>query len=174
MQYVIEDQSLPLGHQNGLSLDVNTRSISGSTLLHFASLNGSLVNSQYLLDNRANPNVRNNFGETPLHWATRGGHLHVVSLLATAGTDVHEEDNDGNTAVHWAAEYDYPHIISFLAEKGADLSASNLDDETPLDLALDNECHAAKTAIKLLTNPPDLSKRAHSYPRYFSHRIRSL
>lgn len=111
----------------------------GSTLLHFAALEGNLGNCKYLLKIGVPINRMNKYGETALHWAAKSGWIHVVSYLLEKGAVPDQCDSDKNTALHWAAEYNHPHLVSILIENGCSIYDRNNEGHTPISLAVLNE-----------------------------------
>ncbi|PTU22739.1 hypothetical protein P175DRAFT_0499286 [Aspergillus ochraceoroseus IBT 24754] len=63
----------------------NTRSVTGQTLLHFASSLGLTRFVAGLLARGANPDVQDSTGNTPMHHAALNGHAHIVHRLRLAG-----------------------------------------------------------------------------------------
>ena len=59
-------------------VDLEARSSSGMTLLHWAARNSHLPVVQYLCEQGANKEARTEYNTTPLHWAASRGHLAVV------------------------------------------------------------------------------------------------
>ncbi|VDI81918.1 Hypothetical predicted protein [Mytilus galloprovincialis] len=71
------------------TVNVNTRDIYGSILLHFAAYNNFIEQIELLLKNGANINVRDNLQERPLDTARRHKSLSCIALLKAA--DVTEQ-----------------------------------------------------------------------------------
>lgn len=129
----------------------------GSTLLHFAALEGNLGNCKYLLGRGVPVNRMNKYGETALHWAVKSGWIHVVSYLLEKGAVPNQCDADNNTQLHWAAEYNHPHLVSILVENGSSIYDCNAEGHTPLTLAVLNESLHVVKAINTLV--PGTKKR---------------
>ncbi len=57
----------------------------GNTPLHYTARQGSVANTQLLLEKGANPNAQNNLGYTPIFEAALNGHANIIQLLIAAG-----------------------------------------------------------------------------------------
>jgi ankyrin repeat protein len=78
--------------------DVNERSLSGATPLHWAAKGGHLDTAGVLLRNGADINARENTTKyTPLHSAALEGQVEMVRFLAANGADLRLTDRNGYT-----------------------------------------------------------------------------
>lgn len=68
--------------------DVHACNENGTTLLHYATMQGRDDIVQLLLSKGANPNIGNNRGTTPLHKAPQRGELKCLQVLLQAGADI--------------------------------------------------------------------------------------
>ena len=66
--------------------DVNSKTDYGATALSFAADRGHVEIVQYLISQKANPNVKDRFyGATPMDWASSHGHYEIMKVLVKGG-----------------------------------------------------------------------------------------
>lgn len=94
-----------------LSLDINTRSLHGSTPLIIATGAGRFDAVRMLLDHGANASTSDYAGLTPLHWAVNRNRPRIVRMLLEHGADPLAESADGHDAV----------LIAHMSLEGVDL-----------------------------------------------------
>ena len=102
--------------------DINARSLSGSTPLHWASGSHYLKDSsvlQLLLEHGTDINAQTHAGRTPLHLASFNGALEVVRLLLEHGADVEVKNESGMTALQEAADRGRDEVVELLRVHGA-------------------------------------------------------
>lgn len=151
--------------------DVNTKSQSDITALHWAVANGHkdivelllqkgadvnakpqpplLLASQrgrkdvaeLLIDKGADINVKTGNGQMPIHFLARDGYTDMVELLITKGADVNVKDKWLWTPLHYACWRNHKETVELLLVKGADINAKEEDGKTPLKVA-EEEGHA--------------------------------
>ena len=132
--------------------NLNERTVSGDTALHYAAGNGDKQIVELLLAKGADVNAKNVNGNTPGHFALGGHHKAVLDLLIAkgaklssihfavyqgdsakvrslidGGTDIDTRDPYGATALHYAARRGNKEIVDFLLDKGADVNAKDED-----------------------------------------------
>jgi ankyrin repeat protein len=84
------------------------------TILHYATLLGSISITRSLLDNGANPNLKDKEGCLPIHYAAHCGSGKKIALLLDHNADPNAKDNKGYTPLMWAV-----HTILFeMGRKG--------------------------------------------------------
>ena len=83
--------------------------------------------AQYLLAQKADPNVLNDKGENALHKVSRNTSNLIMYLLIRAGICINQQDNDGNTPVLDAARCRSFYLMRCLIENGADMTIPNKD-----------------------------------------------
>ena len=72
-----------------LGADLNMRTVSGDTALHWAASKGGADVARVLVrEFGADVNSKQNDGWTPLHWAASEGHTDVIIVLSEYGADV--------------------------------------------------------------------------------------
>ena len=106
--------------------DVNVRTPSGETPLHFLSYDFALNHgrnvsqlhnvSRFLIEHGADVNARSKNLSTPLHIAAQCWKIEVVRVLLEYGASVDAENSGGNTPFQVARD---PDIIKLLSEHGA-------------------------------------------------------
>lgn len=100
---------LAWGKRSNLSqLNLNAKTIYGTTSLHFAAESGSVALARFVVKKMGlNLNdlidCKNDFGETPLHYAILNGRKKMVCyLIEELGSDPNIVDNDGDIAIDYA------------------------------------------------------------------------
>jgi ankyrin repeat protein len=116
--------------------NVNAKTKSGETPLHYAALHGFKDVVSLLVAARADVNAKSGDGETPLHLAAQYGDKDVVKLLMTSKIDVNAKDSDSQTALHDAAITGHKDVVELLVANRADVNAKDKNGETPLDCAV--------------------------------------
>ena len=109
----------------------------GRTLLHYAALNGDLVDTRRLLAGGANSSSADDNGWTPLHCAAQEGHCDIARVLLMAGAAVDAQDSHGNTPLFRAVfnSKGRGDFIQLLREHGADPFRQNRHGVSPVSLA---------------------------------------
>jgi len=132
--------------------DVNHKSLSGKTPLHYAAMRGSAEMINFLISNGAKVNAADNMGVLPIHDAAQGvkkgrGNNSALNALISHGSDINKKDSNGDTplhyAVHWTPYIDsledgkdqMPETVLTLLNNGADINIRNSNNKTPLDIA---------------------------------------
>lgn len=69
------------------------------------------------------------------------GKIEEAKSYFSTKSDINEQDEDGNTVLHIAALTNNEDLISFLIIKGADTEIKNFQSQTPLIIAIDNDCY---------------------------------
>ena len=119
-------------------LNVNAKSVSGSTPLHFACRGGHFKAAEALIAAGADLIAKTSTGSTPLHSASSGGLLKVARAMIAAGADVNAKTSTGSTPLHSACKNGNLKIAEALIEAGADVNAKNSAGWTPLHFACFN------------------------------------
>lgn len=110
------------------------------TALHLSASEGHEGLARLLLDRRVRLEDRDAKGWTALHWASSEGHAGVVGLLLARGADANARENEYRmTPLHLAAEGGFGEVAELLVIRGAQVNPTTVDDETPLDLALQQD-----------------------------------
>lgn len=68
--------------------DVHAANENGTTLLHYAAMQGRSDIIELLISKGANPNIGNNRNTVPLHKAVQRGELECAKVLIHSGADV--------------------------------------------------------------------------------------
>ena len=77
--------------------DVNAKTNSGQTPLHWASSMNELEIAKLLIDRGADVKAKDNWGDTPLHRASRYNRIEIVGLLLEKGADMGAKNRWENT-----------------------------------------------------------------------------
>ena len=118
----------------------------GRTPLHFACISGNIEIVKMLLDHpKININIKDDNEWVPLQYAVYHGNTEIVSLLLDKdGIDVNAKSNDGNNLLHLACMSDTKETVECILNSPSiietiDPNAKGLNDETPLQIALENQ-----------------------------------
>ena len=101
-----------------LADEVGTKSIYGSSPLHFAVVGGNMNTIEFLVEHGADVNDTNDYLETPLHWACKDGSPEIIRYLLQQQADPNVEDSEQNTPLHWAADSNNRAAAQMLLEQG--------------------------------------------------------
>ena len=107
-------------------VDVNERSVDGTTALHWAAHYGDLQLSVALLDAGADPDRANDYGATPMSVAALEGDDEIIAALLAAGADVESANTEGQTALMAVARTGRVATAELLLDAGADVNATEL------------------------------------------------
>lgn len=100
---------------------VNSRDITtGTSALHIVVERRDTVWLNFLLQNRANPNLRDNRGVTPIELATSLRYIEAIEVLADAGANLDETNSTGETPLILAVHLGDTDLVKALLAKGAD------------------------------------------------------
>ena len=94
--------------------DVNSPDNYGNAPLDYASENGQVEMTKFLLFEGAYVNAINDDGQTPLHFASGYGHVEVVKVLLASGANVNAKNNDGDTPLHLASKNGHMELVNLL------------------------------------------------------------
>jgi hypothetical protein len=105
------------------------------TLLHAASVGGSVDIAEWLLARGGDANSRDDNRETPLHLAVKNGQIKFVRMLLRHSIIVDARNKDNYTSLHLASEGGHFNIARLLLQHGANVGLQGLRCHTPLHLA---------------------------------------
>ena len=88
--------------------------------LVFAALSGSIVEVEWMLYKRRDPNLLDSRGRAALLMASSAGYVEIVRLLLEAGANKEAADDDGRTALLTASCAGHVNIVRILLAAGAD------------------------------------------------------
>jgi len=131
------------------AIDIELKSPTGETALHYASKMGHVEVVKYLLEKGANANPKGWMSKTPLHYASSGGYKNIIELLLAHNADLTAKMEYGITPLHLAAEKSQLEATQFLLSKGANINAKMNNLRTPLHEAVAN---GKIDIVKLLLN----------------------
>ena len=115
--------------------DVNVKSGTGVTLLHYVAHNVSDEKAEFfakiLLSHDANLNVQDDYGFTPLHIAAQKNKSELIKFFLDNNADVNLRGNFGSSVLHWAVLSCNISIVELLIKSGADPNAKDRNGQTP-------------------------------------------
>eukprot|EP01127_Copromyxa_protea_P021179 TRINITY_DN7211_c0_g1_i1.p1 TRINITY_DN7211_c0_g1~~TRINITY_DN7211_c0_g1_i1.p1 ORF type:complete len:2010 (-),score=408.32 TRINITY_DN7211_c0_g1_i1:46-6075(-) len=82
--------------------NIHAANENGTTLMHYACMQGNAEILSLLLSRGANPNASNNRATTPIHKAAQRGEMECLELLVKANANVNYQDEEGITPLHRA------------------------------------------------------------------------
>jgi predicted RNA-binding Zn-ribbon protein involved in translation (DUF1610 family) len=96
----------------------------GFTLLHYATEEGNLDTTEFLIAQRADVNAATAYGYTPLHYAARHEDTALTQRLLTSGGDPDAEITKGRLRgwkpLHVAYAYEHVEVAALLASRTRD------------------------------------------------------
>ncbi|MFL6073975.1 MAG: ankyrin repeat domain-containing protein [Mycobacteriales bacterium] len=109
----------------------------GRTPLHYAALQGDVIEVRNLIESGFEPDVADHQGFTPLHLAAQEWRVDAARALLDAGASVDAKNQFGNTPLFVAVfnSRGRKELIALLRERGADPFSENLHGNSPFDLA---------------------------------------
>ena len=111
----------------------------GISLMHFASLCGSIKILKLLVSEGAIVDIRDDDDDTPLILAAYSGKTECAKYLISAGADIEAKDNKGCTPLYLAAQNGHADTIRVLLDNHADQNVVVENGRNPLMSALFNE-----------------------------------
>lgn len=147
--------------------NINARSSSDSTPLHYAFHAHNLVLVKVLIEAGADINAAMEGGETPLHYASKADthyaseadNLAITKLLIKAGADVNARNAEGETPLHRTSHAHNLEMTKALIEAGADVNAADELGVTPLLMIWSSHANHVEIASMLLEAGADPSAR---------------
>ncbi|WP_236893165.1 ankyrin repeat domain-containing protein [Desulfoluna limicola] len=125
------------------NLDREEKNSEGDGFLHIAAhyLHGTKV-LRALLDIGCNPDSRDSNGRTPLSRTVCYEGFRKIDLLLKAGADINATDTDGYTPLHHTVRNRFSSAdeTAYLIGKGANKNKPTSEGNTPLMVAIDNQC----------------------------------
>ena len=119
----------------------------GSTPLHIAAKNNSIMCLKWLLEQGVNVDLEDKSGYTPLHIACENRSKDCVKLLLECGADVDKLNNDLETPLHIAVDSDNKNIVKILIDNGALIDNINIEGETIMKTAKNRYKHTNSNDI---------------------------
>lgn len=107
------------------TLDVNTTTVNGWSLLHLAAKSGNAELVKLLLDKGARTDFVTSDGISPLHVAAAGNNRKIIQHLLNARADLKATDKQGSTPLHFAMTNNNLFSAQLLIENKADFSQAN-------------------------------------------------
>ena len=137
--------------------DPSARSLTRSTPLHVAILNGCIEIAELLLQqDGVQIDAADYSSSTPLHIASYTNNVRATMLLVLHSCSVEARNNQGQTALHAASSVD---IATKLISSNADVNATTDLGETPLHFAARNgDIQVAELLIKNGADPFKVDK----------------
>ncbi|KAL1952606.1 hypothetical protein VTO42DRAFT_4691 [Malbranchea cinnamomea] len=120
--------------------DVNMKSISGQSALHFATSKNNISTVHKLLSHKCNARVRDSRGQLPLHRAAAIGSIPLLRILLEDGkSPLNTPDIDGLTALHHAISEGHGEAALVLLRAGAEADKRDNEGRLAIDLAPDSK-----------------------------------
>ncbi|KAL8745697.1 MAG: hypothetical protein Q9190_002199 [Brigantiaea leucoxantha] len=119
--------------------DVNLKTHSGQTALHFCASKNNLDVARRLIAHKASARVKDKRGQLPLHRAAAVGSVPMVNLLLESKSPLNATDVSGYTALHHAIAEGHGDTALVLLKAGAETDKRDVDGHLAIDLAPDNK-----------------------------------
>lgn len=97
-----------------LSPEIKLKDAKENTLLHLASMLGSMVMVEHLFKLKENPHLKNDLKETPIFEAVKKGHSHLLSLFVEFGSYTDLKNKYGETLYDIAQRNEVEEVVDFL------------------------------------------------------------
>ena len=136
--------------------NVHDPSLSDSTPLHLAAMNGQCEVVEMLLADGAKVDARDCGGWTPLMRAVANQRTNVVERLLASKATVNSTMAIGRTALHYAVMEDDTNIVALLLSYNADVNAGSGSEYDPPPL---HEARTPGMVELLLANKADIEAR---------------
>jgi ankyrin repeat protein len=119
-------------------VDINARSASGNSALHFAILFENMDAAQWILGHMPSGKTSDSIVQNDFGFAVDCRNMDLVTALIARSRDVDWEDGEGITALMWAVydEHCELDIVKALLDAGANPRHKAKDGSTPLSWAL--------------------------------------
>ncbi|CAE7325501.1 ANK1 [Symbiodinium natans] len=141
----------------GLSVNAQEETWSWG-LLHFSAHKGEVGLMEWLLKQKARPDVADEEGNTPLVLCAKSNHVQAMEMLMARGASILQRTKEqGFTPLLWAAVGGHKEVTKSLLQADADVEEQDYDERTPLIWA-SRLGHMAVVKI-LLKECPDLTWR---------------
>lgn len=102
-------------------------------LLHFAAHKGEVGLMEWLLKQKARPDIPDEEGNTPLVLCAKSNHVQAMEMLMARGASIAQRTKEqGFTPLLWAAVGGHKEVTKSLLQAEADVEEQDYDDRTPL------------------------------------------
>ena len=118
--------------------DINIKSRTGWTLLHFTAQAGKLDYVEYLIDHGADIDAQDNDGNSPFMLACLSNRVDVYKYLHDKGADINIQTKRYGTPLTFATSWGWLNLAQLLIEWGANIEGKDCEDHTPLNIAVNN------------------------------------
>ena len=85
--------------------------------------------------------------KTSIQALIKQGKIDEAKSFFLTKSDINEQDEEGNTVLHAAALMNDEDLVTFLIIKGANKEIKNYESQTPLMVAIDNDCFESARAL---------------------------
>ncbi|KAF1995859.1 putative proteasome regulatory particle subunit [Amniculicola lignicola CBS 123094] len=117
--------------------DVNAKTLSGQTALHFTASKANLDVARTLVKHKASARVKDKRGQLALHRAAAVGSVPMMKILLEAKSPLNATDVDGMTALHHAVCEGHGDAALLLLVAGAEWDKQDSEGRMALDLVPD-------------------------------------
>jgi len=97
--------------------DLNSKGMTGDTLLHSAVITGDIQDVNLLVTSGADVNAKGDLGNTPLHHAGSRGLLAIAMKLVASGANTNLRNEFGQTPADVALLMKHPQVAKLLRAK---------------------------------------------------------
>lgn len=150
---------------NQPGVEINAKSATGDTALHYAIIQRKLVVIDKLIKHsEIDLYVANEKNETPLLMVMQGGHPDAFNaLIECKNFKINQPGDGGNTLLHMAVKSRNIEFVLILIEKGADTKVKNNKGLMPIDLSSGQWKIEVGRLFKSAGNEPELGNAANPY-----------